>query len=59
MKSKKSFKKKDHNYRDDDKEIKIKERRKAKSKKFKKHNLYELLEEEDDSEIDLYGYLEE
>ena len=29
------------------------------SKKFNKHNIYAMIEEEDDSEIDLYGYLSE
>ena len=59
MKSKKTFKKKDNNYQNEQDEIKLKERRKVQSKKFKKHNLYAMLEEEEDVEIDLYGYLEE
>ncbi len=57
MKSKKTFKKKDNNYQIEHDEIKIKERRKEKSKKFKKHNIYAMIEEEEDVEIDLYGYL--
>ena len=59
MKSKKTFKKKDNNYQIDNNEIRIKERRKEQGKKFKKHNIYAMLEEEDDGEIDLYGYLSE
>ena len=59
MKSKKTFKKKDSNYETDNNDIKIKVRRKESNKKFKKHNIYAMIEEEEDVEIDLYGYLEE
>lgn len=59
MKSKRTFKKKETNFRDDNNEIRIKERRKESNKKFSKRNIYSLIEEEDDSEIDLYGYLKE
>ncbi len=58
MKSKKTFKKKDNNYQNENDEIKIKERKKIPNKKFKKQDFYAMIEEEDD-EIDLYGYLEE
>ncbi len=58
MKSKKSFKKKTTNYRNAEDEIRIRERRKTADKKFNKHKLYDLLEEED-TDIDLYGYLDE
>ncbi len=56
MKSKKSFKKKETNYRNANDEIKIKERRKDNNKKFNKRNIYKLIEEEE-TEIDLYAYL--
>ena len=59
MKSKKTFKKKETSFRDNNIEVKIKERKKNGNKKFKKHNIYTLIEEDDDSEIDLYGYLKE
>lgn len=59
MKSKKTFKKRTSNYQNDDNEIRIKERRKEQGKKFNKHNIYAMIEEDDDSEIDLYGYLAE
>lgn len=59
MKSKKSFKKRETNFRNDNMEVRIKERKKGGKKKFNKRNLYELIEEEEDSEIDLYGYLKE
>lgn len=59
MKSKKSFKKRETNYRNADNEIRIKERRKDTNKKFNKRNIYALIEEEDDTEIDLYAYLDE
>ena len=60
MKSKKTFKKKDSNYQIDNNELKIKERKKESNKKFNKHNIYSMIEEDDeDTEIDLYGYLEE
>ena len=57
MKSKKSFKKKETNYRNANDEIRIKERRKDNNKKFNKRNIYALMEEEDDTDIDLYAYL--
>jgi len=59
MKSKKTFKKREHNHRALETEIKIKERKKKPNKKFKKHNLLSMIEEEEDLEIDLYGYLDE
>ena len=59
MKSKKTFKKRETNFRNDNMEVRIKERKKGGKKKFNKRNLYELIEEEEDSEIDLYGYLKE
>ena len=59
MKSKKSFKKRETNYRNADHEIRIKERRKDTNKKFNKRNIYALIEEEDDTEINLYAYLDE
>ncbi|MFK7979316.1 MAG: hypothetical protein AB8G86_05010 [Saprospiraceae bacterium] len=59
MKSKKTFKKKETNFKNDKIEVRIKERKKSGNKKFNKHNIYMLIEEEDDSEIDLYGYLKE
>jgi len=59
MKSKKSFKKRETNYRNADNEIRIKERRKDTNKKFNKRNIYALIEEDDDTEIDLYAYLDE
>jgi len=59
MKSKKSFKKRETNYRNADNEIRIKERRKDTNKKFNKRNIYALIEEEDDTEINLYAYLDE
>ena len=58
MKSKKTFKKREHNHRELETEIKIKERKKKPNKKFKKHNLLSMIEEED-LDIDLYGYLDE
>ena len=58
MKSKKAFKKK-NNYRNSEDEIRIKERRKDTNKKFNKRNIYALIEEEDDTEINLYAYLDE
>ena len=58
MKSKKTSKKKESDYRNDT-EIKIKERKKEPNKKFNKRSIYSLIEEDDDAEIDLYGYLEE
>ena len=59
MKSKKSFKKRETNYRNADNEIRIKERRQDTNKKFYKRNIYALIEEEDDTEINLYAYLDE
>ena len=59
MKSKKSFKNKETNFRDADNDVKIKERRRQPNKKFNKHSIYSLIEEEDDTDIDLYGYLDE
>ena len=56
MKSKKSFKKKETNYRNANDEIRIKERRKDNNKKFNKRNIYNLIEEEE-TDIDLYAYL--
>ena len=59
MKSKKSFKKRETNYRNANDEVRIKERRKDTNKKFNKRNIYALIEEEDDTEINLYAYLDE
>ena len=57
MKSKKNFKKKNINYRKDQEEIRIKERKKQ-PKKFNKHNLYSLIEE-DESEYISPNYTDE
>ena len=56
MKSKKTFKKKETNYRNANDEIRIKERKKDTNKKFNKRNIYSLIEEEE-IDIDLYAYL--
>ena len=59
MKSKKSFKKRETNFRNANDEVRIKERRKDNNRKFNKRSIYSLIEEEDDTEIDLYAYLDE
>ena len=56
MKSKKNFKKKQVNYRKDNDEIRIRERKKQ-PKKFNKHNLYSMIEE--DEEYVLPDYTDE
>lgn len=57
MKSRKDFKKKNANYRkNQEDEIRIRERKKQ-PKKINKNNYYSMLEEEDDDvAIDLYAY---
>ena len=59
MKSKKTFRKNESNFKNDNNEVRIRERKKESNKKFNKRNIYSLIEEDDDSEIDLYGYLKE
>ena len=59
MKSKKSFKNRETNFRNANDEVRIKERRKDNNRKFNKRSIYSLIEEEDDTEIDLYAYLDE
>ena len=59
MKSKKNFKKKNNYYKKNHDEIPIKEKRKR-PKKFKKQNVYDILEEESYlEEIPLSDYDEE
>ena len=58
MTSKKAFKKK-NNYRNSEDEIRIKERRKQKNKKFRKQDIYAMREEEEDLNYNPYDYLNE
>jgi len=56
MKNKKVFKKTDH-YRRNDDEIRIKERRKQKNKKFNKQDIFALRAEAEDLYSNPYNYL--
>jgi len=58
MKNRKNFKKKNINYRKDQDEIRIKERRKQ-PKKISKQHLYNLMEEDDAVDDSLYDNEEE